>query len=528
MQLSIENISFGIIVLKSLNGHYFISNINKYALDLEEKRRENVIEKDIFTLFSALLQESFVDALHKAQVLKQRSELEINICSNRDISGWRYMYISLLESGEILLQYRDLSREKSIEKSKNRQQLYLEEAQAIAHVGNWTWNMENNDVYWSDEVYRIFSEEVGSFKPSYEKFLSYLDKEDVIALNEAIHKAVEHKKPYEYSHKVYCKDGSIRFARALGYVKFDENDKAVELVGTILDVTEYEEAKQRETFLAQAIEQMDEFVRITDKNGIILYVNEASSIHSGYTSEELVGQKISIYKSDKHDRTYYKELWDTILSGNTYKNIIINREKNGELYHEEMTITPIYEKGEIVKFIATGHDISKRIELEKRLEKLATKDALTGIYNRHKINEELEKSIAINERYNTPFSLIMIDIDHFKEVNDEFGHDVGDKVLKELSTLISKHIRKNDIFGRWGGEEFLLLLPNISKKSTMVMVKKIKDVVEEHSFVSINQLTISLGVTQYKRKESQSQLLKRVDNALYAAKEGGRNLLVYY
>ncbi len=528
MQLSIENISLSIIILNPLNGHYFISNINKHALDLEEKKREDVIEKDIFTLFSALLQESFVEALHKAQTLKETSGFEINICSNRDVSGWRYMYISLLESGEILLQYRDLSGEKSIEKSKNVQQLYLEEAQAIAHVGDWIWNIKSSEVEWSDEVYRIFGEEVGSFKPSYEKFISYLDKEDAIALNEAIHQAIEHKKPYEYFHKIYCRDGSIRFVRALGYVKFDENDKAVELVGTILDVTEYEVAKERETFLAQAIEQMDEFVRITDKNGILLYMNEASCIHSGYKSEELVGQKISIYKSNKHDTAYYTELWDTILSGNTYKNVIINKTKNGELYHEEMTITPIYEKSKIVKFIATGHDISKRIELEKRLEKLATKDALTGIYNRHKINEELEKFIAVNRRYNTPFSLIMIDIDHFKDVNDEFGHDVGDTVLKELSSLISEHIRKNDIFGRWGGEEFLLILPNISKKSTIIMVKKIKDVVQEHSFISIKELTISLGVTQYKSKESQAQLLKRVDNALYAAKEGGRNLLVYY
>jgi len=120
----------------------------------------------------------------------------------------------------------------------------------------------------------------------------------------------------------------------------------------------------------------------------------------------------------------------------------------------------------------------------------------------------------------------MFDIDYFKKVNDTYGHDVGDYVLQELSRIILNNIRETDSFGRWGGEEFMLLLPYTSQEKIMEIAEKIRKTVQEHTFKDVKQITVSIGVTLYKKDEGISQLIKRVDIALYEAKSHGRNQVV--
>ena len=312
-------------------------------------------------------------------------------------------------------------------------------------------------------------------------------------------------------------------------------DSKNQFVVTANDITQrresllkLQESEEKIKLLGQAIEQMDEMVRITDKNGSISYVNDAFIAHTGYKAVELIGQNISICKSGKHNESFYKEMWDTILSGRTYRSVFINRKKDKQIYYEEETITPIFDSSRNIQhFVATSQDITQRIEMEKQLQKLATIDSLTKIYNRHKTNEEIDIEISTAKRYDETFTLVMFDIDKFKLVNDTFGHDVGDYVLIELSGLILNHIRDSDRFGRWGGEEFMLLLPKTNKEEAMLVASKLRDIVQRYPFKDVPKITISIGVSTYNAKATKEMLLKCVDDALYEAKESGRNRVVF-
>ena len=298
-------------------------------------------------------------------------------------------------------------------------------------------------------------------------------------------------------------------------------------LGTLQDITEIKKAQEEIKTLSQVVEQTDDIVKITTADGILTYVNDAFVAHTGYTRREVIGKKPNYLKSGKHSQEFYKHLWETILSGNVYRTIFTNRKKDGNLYYEEQTITPILnEKGIITSFVSTGKDITERMILEGKLKDMATLDKLTNTYNRYKFEEILNIEIERFKRHQTPFSFIMLDIDHFKNVNDTYGHDVGDSVLVEISVLLKGHIRNLDSLCRWGGEEFIILCPQTTLKDAKELGEKLRLLIEQYQFKTAKSITSSFGVTNFKVDDDQSQALKRLDNALYMAKEKGRNCVI--
>ena len=169
--------------------------------------------------------------------------------------------------------------------------------------------------------------------------------------------------------------------------------------------------------------------------------------------------------------------------------------------------------------------------LEEKIEeitRLSETDQLTGIYNRVKFIKGLEKEINRVERYQSNLSLIMFDIDHFKEVNDNYGHDIGDQVLIKLTKLVSRLIRETDVFARWGGEEFMILTPHTNLNQAIELAERIRKTIQEAKMNKVDYITCSFGVTAFKPKSDadEDDFTKRVDNALYQAKENGRNQVV--
>ena len=154
---------------------------------------------------------------------------------------------------------------------------------------------------------------------------------------------------------------------------------------------------------------------------------------------------------------------------------------------------------------------------------LATTDSLTGIANRREFGALLEKEIERADRYGTPLSILMYDIDYFKQVNDTYGHDVGDSVLMELTALVKRHIRTVDIVARWGGEEFMILMPQSDGRAAVDAAEKLRNEISQHLFNLVGTMTVSFGVTSFAPDDDSTVLLKRVDDALYQAKENGRN-----
>ncbi len=171
-------------------------------------------------------------------------------------------------------------------------------------------------------------------------------------------------------------------------------------------------------------------------------------------------------------------------------------------------------------------EIQKRKELERELEALATKDKLTQIYNRHKIDLSLTEQLEIAKRYHKVFGVIFFDIDYFKDINDTYGHKMGDYVLKELARIVSENIRKSDLLGRWGGEEFLIILPETTKEEAVNLAEKLRNIISKHKFKGVEHLTCSFGVTEYMSGDTTDSIMNRVDKMLYKAKYEGRNRVV--
>lgn len=156
-------------------------------------------------------------------------------------------------------------------------------------------------------------------------------------------------------------------------------------------------------------------------------------------------------------------------------------------------------------------------------ENLISRDHLTGLYNRHKIDELLEQTIEYSKRYKTGFAMIILDIDFFKPVNDEYGHQTGDSVLCEFANLLQTNMRANDHVGRWGGEEFLIILNNVDEDGLLKYAERLRALIETYDFSIVKHKTASFGATIYQLNEQINDLISRADNALYKAKNSGRN-----
>jgi len=168
-------------------------------------------------------------------------------------------------------------------------------------------------------------------------------------------------------------------------------------------------------------------------------------------------------------------------------------------------------------------EIKERKRLEDQLRYLTVTDELTGAYNRRAFNEYLEKNISRAKRYNEPLSFLLLDIDHFKNINDSHGHDVGDEVLKIMVDMIKNSIRSEDIFARWGGEEFVLLLPQTNSDSAIVLAERLRTEIAQYNFSNVGTITVSIGISELNDGDGLDELIKRGDMALYNAKESGRN-----
>lgn len=286
----------------------------------------------------------------------------------------------------------------------------------------------------------------------------------------------------------------------------------------------------------------------SNTKGIITYVNEKFCTLSGYSKSELIGKPHSIVRHPMMPSSVFKELWDTIKSKRAWHGVITNLRKDGKKYVVNSTVVPILDiDGDIVEYIAIRHDITEFEETKEQLSTLnmamknkvdelynmtasleeeASLDSLTGAFNRAKFEKFFGYEIEKSQMNKNTLSMIIVDIDHFKLINDTYGHHVGDEVLKELSALIAKNLKRVDIFARWGGEEFVILLPGTSIEGTKVLAEKLRKVIEETKFSFAGNVTSSFGAGMHDSKESKKEFFQRVDKLLYQAKKTGRNRVI--
>jgi len=258
----------------------------------------------------------------------------------------------------------------------------------------------------------------------------------------------------------------------------------------------------------------------TDADLNITYASKALQKISGYTESELLGQPITLLLDPKLGSELYDEIIETINDEGYWRGTVRHQGKGYKYYWVESIVEPLFDQaGRICGYNQIRQDVTS----QKRLEELWMTDHLTGLANRQSIDEIWEREILRSLRYGDLFSVLLIDIDHFKRVNDTYGHLCGDDLLYEFALLLKASCRDTDHVGRWGGEEFIVLIPNTNLSSAVLMADKLRATIAAHVFKTVGTLTVSIGVATYRNGMTEDDLFQLADSALYRAKSNGRN-----
>jgi len=399
----------------------------------------------------------------------------------------------------------------------------------------------------------------GNLKRWNKNFLGYsfeeLRKTGVLAAVEpdsleAVQQALAQTLETGYSEvEAYLRNGDgKRVPTYLSHRRFEYEGETC-ILGVCVDISRQKKAEQYSRLQRVALESASEGIVITDATGKIEWANSAFTALTGYELEEVLGLNPRILKSGMMDLAFYRTLWSTILDGEKWSGELWNLRKDGNIYCEEMHIAPVRALDETISnFVAVKHDITERkhaqeeaarakeglVLLNKELReanehilKISQTDALTGLANRRTIDERMRHEMARAERLGCGFSVILGDLDHFKSINDEFGHLVGDRVLVAASAVFAEQARPYDLPARFGGEEFLVLLPESSLADAMAIAQRIRNAVGAVAVPELTrQLTMSLGISTWGHGDTVGALVGRADAALYQAKRRGRNRVV--
>ncbi|TCT17974.1 PAS domain S-box-containing protein/diguanylate cyclase (GGDEF)-like protein [Thiobaca trueperi] len=307
----------------------------------------------------------------------------------------------------------------------------------------------------------------------------------------------------------------------------DAAGRLIAVVETLRDMTDRKLAERRLRLIASVFEHSQEGIVITDPAARILDVNGAFTRVTGYSREEVLGQTPALLKSDLQDATFYQDMWQRLNETGQWQGEVWNRKKSGELYPEILHINAVSKGNEITHYIGMFLDITDLKNTQQRLENLANYDSLTGLPNRVLLADRLHQALANAKRHNQLVAICFLDLDDFKLVNDQYGHETGDHFLIEIAQRLLGTIRVNDTVARLGGDEFVLLITDLEHPDELnAILGRICDSIARPFQLGDIALgvSVSIGVTLYPLDDSDPDtLLRHADQSMYQAKQSGRN-----
>lgn len=308
----------------------------------------------------------------------------------------------------------------------------------------------------------------------------------------------------------------------------DDNRNIIAALGITRDISEQKRNEANLKLAARVFVEAREGILITDAAGLIVDVNPMFSEITGYSRDEVLGKNPNLLKSGQHGKEFYGDLWQSLKKTRHWQGEIWNRRKNGELYAELLSLSALCnEQGEILHYIGLFSDITESKQQQQMLELMAHYDPLTHLPNRTLFADRLLQAIAHSRRNKSLLAICFLDLDGFKPVNDQFGHEAGDQVLIEVAERIKNCLREEDSVSRHGGDEFALLLGDLnSVEECEQAIKRLHQCIIEPYFIKGQPITIgvSSGITLYPLDNADSDtLLRHADHAMYQAKLAGKN-----
>ena len=330
--------------------------------------------------------------------------------------------------------------------------------------------------------------------------------------------------------KIQHRDGSVRTVLWNSATLFTEDGQTpIATIAQGQDITERKQAEQKLQLAASVFTHAREGIMITATDGTIIDVNDAFSDITSYSHDEVIGQNPRLLSSGRHERQFYIELWQSLLEKGYWYGEIWNRRKNGEVYAVMQTISAVRDaEGNLRHYLSLFSDITLIKAREQELEHSAHYDPLTSLPNRALLADRLHQGIAQSRRRGNLLGVAFLDLDGFKIINDQYGHEAGDQLLIAVAANMKQTLREGDTLARMGGDEFVAELLDLVdvEASAPMLVRLLAAAAEPMQYGDLTlQVSASLGVTFYPQSENidADQLLRQADQAMYQAKLAGKN-----
>ena len=462
------------------------------------------------------------DIYHNYQVKGERkdgTELDLDMYPT-----WQYFNGQRVAVGNVI----NVTEKRLIQKELEKKGKILTQAQKIAGILYWEFDNVKNKLTWSAQIYELFGLP-HDHEPNFEYLLSKVHPEDRDTLINSRKREIDGESILNI-YRFFSKNGSVRTLHSISQSIFDRSGKPIKTIGTMQDITDrlVEEQKLELTknrYKSLFDHNLDSVFSLNPK-GNFLSVNEMGIKTFGYSNEEIIQLKpLKLIVPEYRERV--ARLFNEVLDGEPKRNTIQVFHKEGRTIDLDITVLPIILKSSVTGVFCLAKNITKQREHVKTIEQLAYHDHLTGLPNRRKLLELMHHHIEDAKKDSLMMGILYIDLDRLKYVNDNLGHEYGDKMIIEAGNRILRCIRPVDYLARVGGDEFILVIPNISDIEGIIEIAKQIFNAFKPGFNFDKYLfrtTASIGISVYpKHGEDVNELVSKADKAMYFVKTHGRN-----
>jgi diguanylate cyclase (GGDEF)-like protein/PAS domain S-box-containing protein len=384
-----------------------------------------------------------------------------------------------------------------------------------------------------------------SVNPAFTELTGY-SEEDVIGQNPRILASGNHSKEFfaqmwnklgkkgYWSGEVWNrkKNGELYMCWLSIRVLRDPAGNVTHYIGVTSDITEHRRAEEQLRLAAKVLESSHDSIIITDTSGAIILVNPAFTEITGYIEDDVIGKNPRLLNSGKQSREFYAEMWNSLLQNGYWNGEVWNRRKDGGMYAGRLSINALRdESGRVTHYVGVTSDITEYKMAHERVRHLAYYDQLTGLPNASMVRDRVNQLVSSAHRDHREFSLVFLDLDNFKNVNNSLGHHVGDLLLQTIAGRLRSAVREQDTVARFGGDEFVVLLPDVGVEGAERVARKIIGQVTNSYGIKLHKInmTTSMGISVFPKDGTDVDvLMKNAELALYRAKARGRNNYAFF
>ena len=514
-------------LLKSLPDTYFRMMPDGTILDYSSPNKgilyeepENFIGQRMQDVLPDKVGELFQLKINEVNKTKSPLNFEYELVINNKLIQFDARLNIIPINGQLICVVRDITDQVYLNS-------VLEKSQSAAKLGSWVQTFDTDELFWSKETCNIFEYDHND-TITMNIFYDRVHPDDREEVEYCFTSSVKNNTPYHIEHRILFDDGRIKYVIESAEHVYDANNKHIQSIGTVQDITEQKSEEEKLRLSYRVFNDTHEGIIITNAKQIIVDVNPAFTEISGYSHDEIIGQHTRVLNSGKQSSQFYQQMWKSIEEHGFWQGEIWNRAKHGELYAELLNISSLKnDLDEITHYVGIFSDITDRKKQLEKLNLMAHYDVLTKLPNRALFIDRFQQSIAHSLRSGHQLAICFLDLDNFKPINDNYGHEAGDQLLIEVAKRISTCIREEDTVSRQGGDEFAILLNDIKSTSqyeiTLHRIHKALAVPYLIDGIELN-ITASSGVTIYPSDNGDiDTLLRHADHAMYQSKLMGKN-----